>query len=298
MKLLVVIVTYNAMKWIDKCLRSLEKSTFPNDVYIIDNGSSDGTYAYIVERYPQVRIELSQENLGFGRANNIGLNYAIQNGYDYVYLLNQDAWVNPDAFKILIDAHLNNPIFGILSPMQLQANLMHFDSNFRQNIGKKMGGTDLLERLFFKTSEQVFEVEFVMAAHWLISRECLRRVGGFSPSFPHYGEDDNYISRAKFHGFKVGIVPDALAVHDRESRVISSEKQFYIKWYIGTIIKYSSIYNKYGNYILKYCMKSLTEIIHFKFYPVKYSVKLLKSYFFMRKNKKASFTEGAFLIKK
>lgn len=297
MSLLVVIVTYNAMKWIDNCLHSLEESTFPNDVFVVDNGSSDGTYEYIVTQYPRVRIELSKENLGFGRANNIGLNYAYQNDYDYVYLLNQDAWVYPDTFKVLVDTHLNNRIFGILSPMQLQANCMHFDSSFRNNIGKKMGGKDLIEKLFFKTEEQVFEVEFVMAAHWLISKECLKKVGGFSPSFPHYGEDDNYISRAIYHGFKVGIVPDALAIHDRESRVVSSEKQFYIKWFIGTIVKYSNINKRYGHYVLKYSIKSLKEILHFNFYPVKYSVKLLIKYSSIRKNKKLSLVDGAFLKK-
>ena len=46
--------------------------------------------------------------------------------------------------------------------------------------------------------KDVYEVKFVQAAHWLISRECLERVGGFSPSFPHYGEDNNFCNRAQY----------------------------------------------------------------------------------------------------
>ena len=74
-----------------------------------------------------------------------------------------------------------------------------------------------------------------MAAHWLISIDCLKKVGGFSPTFPHYGEDDNYIQRTKYFNYKIGIVPNANAIHDRADRVIAKEQQMffdYKKWLI------------------------------------------------------------------
>src|SRR5690606_31512456 len=59
---------------------------------------------------------------------------------------------------------------------------------------------------------------FVNAAGWLLSRNILENIGGFDPIFFHYGEDDNYCQRAQYHGFKIGIVPNAFLLHDREDR--------------------------------------------------------------------------------
>jgi GT2 family glycosyltransferase len=75
-----------------------------------------------------------------------------------------------------------------------------------------------MEDLYFGTLQDVYEVKDVMAAHWLISMDCLRRTGGFSPTFRHYGEDNNYVDRVEYHGFKTGFVPATKAVHDRENR--------------------------------------------------------------------------------
>lgn len=66
-------------------------------------------------------------------------------------------------------------------------------------------------------TKSIYETGFVMAAHWLITSKCLKSVGGFSPSFEHGGEDNNYAERVRFQGYKVGIVPSSLAIHDSET---------------------------------------------------------------------------------
>ena len=91
MKILTIIVTYNGMKWLDRCLGSLRESSLKTDVVAVDNGSTDGTPEYIAANFPEVQLHCTGENLGFGRANNVGLQKAVAEGYDYVYLLNQDA---------------------------------------------------------------------------------------------------------------------------------------------------------------------------------------------------------------
>ena len=103
-KILVIIVTYNGMKWIDRCLGSVYASGMPADVIVIDNGSSDGTPEYVGKQFPEAVLISTGENHGFGKANNIGFSYALEKGYDYVYLLNQDAWIFPDTFSRLVDA--------------------------------------------------------------------------------------------------------------------------------------------------------------------------------------------------
>ena len=217
-KILVIIVTYNGMEWMERCLDSVTQSTLPADIFIVDNGSADGTQDYIRSRGKEIIFRQSEENLGFGRANNLGLQYAVDNGYDYVYLLNQDAWVEPTAFETLINVHRSHPEYGILSPIQIQANGKHMDRNFLNGVASRCIEGNFMEDLYFGTVRDVYEVKDVMAAHWLISIDCLRKTGGFSPTFRHYGEDNNYVDRVEYHGFKTGFVPAAKAVHDRENR--------------------------------------------------------------------------------
>lgn len=242
MKLLVVIVTYNAMQWAERCFDSLRKSTIVPDVFVVDNGSTDGTQTYIQQNYPEVMFQQSKENLGFGKANNLGLQYALDNEYDYVYLLNQDAWVMPETFEKLIEISERNPCYGVLSPMQIQANGEHLDCNFVKNvIGYSQRSEPLIiDDLFFGRKNEVYEVTYVMAAHWMISRKCLETVGGFSPTFPHYGEDDNYMGRVIYHNMKVVIVPHLSVVHDREGRKESKEKYIYMG-YIRSLIYLSRL---------------------------------------------------------
>ena len=96
-KILAIVVTYNGMEWIDRCLDSLLCSTLRPDVFVVDNGSTDGTQEYVHSHFPEVFFRQNETNLGFGRANNIGLRFAIEGGYSHVYLMNQDAWVEPDT---------------------------------------------------------------------------------------------------------------------------------------------------------------------------------------------------------
>ena len=229
--ILVIIVTYNGMKWIDKCFHSVISSSIKSDIFVIDNASSDGTPDYIAKNFPTVLLTRSPKNLGFGAANNIGLQYAIDNGYDYVYLLNQDAWIKENTFEKLISTQKKHPEYGILSPIQLEANEQHFDYNFGAIISQWSKETRACEDLFFKRENEVIPFPRIMAAHWLISRECLINVGGFSPAFFHYGEDDNYADRAWRKGYKVGIVTSAIGIHDREKRRDSDEKKSLLEFY-------------------------------------------------------------------
>lgn len=216
LKILVIIVTYNAMRWIDKCLTSLLKSSIPVDCIIIDNKSSDYTVETIKRNYSFCKIIESKDNLGFGKANNIGLQYAVDNDYDFVYLLNQDAWIFPDTISVLIRTYQSHREYGILSPLQMNATCSKLDKNFQ--ICCPM---DLISDSICGCLKDVYPTTFVMAAHWLIPRQSLLSIGGFSPSFPHYGEDNNYVHRIIYKQYKIGIVPKAKAVHDREFRIDS-----------------------------------------------------------------------------
>ena len=294
-KILTIIVTYNAIKWAEKCFTSLYKSTIPLDIFVIDNGSTDGTQEYITTNNPNIIFHQSPTNLGFGKANNIGIKYAIDNNYDYVYLLNQDAWILHDTIEKLIKIHEKYPQYGILSPIQVQANMKDLDSNFSSYMCNYEKDTSFFNDLYFNQRKDIYTVPDIMAAHWLISRECLLNVGGFSPTFPHYGEDNNYANRTLFHGFDIGIVPSAIAIHDRSNRKRTLEKEAYMT-YIYALIIISNIYKPIPNQILHIIKYFLRFILKNKtIQPLKYCYKIINNRNKIKENTRISKTKGAFL---
>lgn len=279
MKVLVVVVTYNAMKWARKCFDSVVHSTIKLDLFIVDNGSTDETRSWIKQNVEYVQFIESDDNLGFGRANNLGLKYALERDYDYVYLLNQDAWVYPDTIKRLVDVHASYPMYGILSPLQIQANEKNLDSNFLANT-IVLGCNNILlnDLLFLGELKEVYSTRNIMAAHWLLSRKCIQTVGGFSPAFPHYGEDNNYEQRVLYHGFLSGIVPCTKAVHDREMRITSNEKYMYL-CYTTVLEKMSNPETKTIRPLVWYVLSSpYMSLKNGSFDPMYYAWKLLTSY--------------------
>ncbi|MBR6041237.1 MAG: glycosyltransferase family 2 protein [Paludibacteraceae bacterium] len=291
-KILVIIVTYNGMQWIERCINSVLESSVPADIYVVDNGSTDGTQNFIRDHYDNVIFHQSNLNLGFGRANNIGFKYAIENNYDYLYLLNQDAWIEKFTFEILIASHRENPQYGVISPLQCNASETRFDNNFYCNCLSNAIVYNHLKKTCQPTD--LYECDFVMAAHWLISRNCVLHVGGFSPSFPHYGEDNNFIHRCLFHGFKVGISFNTFGIHDREYRVEAKSKVLYMQ-YIDSIINISNPIEKRFS-ISKYCESVLKYVVKYKsFIPFLYLFKFLKRKRDFLDNKEKSIEGCAFL---
>lgn len=224
-KLLVIIVTYNGSKWIRKCLKNLYSSTCSFDCMIVDNASTDETTNIIENEFSQVILIRQQQNLGFGKANNIGLSYALKNDYDFVFLLNQDAYLQPNTIEILINMQIKYPQYGILSPMQMSGEEKKLDYSFRSLLQYQT--PDFLDDLFIHNLQEVYTSGLIPAAMWLISKECLQKVGGFDPLFAHYGEDNNYIHRIWYYNFKSGIVPTAIGFHDREQN--TTNKKLYLR---------------------------------------------------------------------
>ena len=129
-KIYVIIVTYNAMKWAEKCFSSLRKSSVPVHTIVVDNGSNDGTQEFIKTQFPEVEFIQSAENLGFGKANNLGIEKAYKNGADFFYLMNQDAWIFENSIQNLLDVYENHQKkeeIGILSPMHLDGSEQFLD---------------------------------------------------------------------------------------------------------------------------------------------------------------------------
>lgn len=272
MKIIAIIVTYNGMEWYKRCFDSLIKSTIPIQAIIIDNNSSDDTVRFIKENYPQFKLIENDLNLGFGKANNIGLKYAMQEDADFVFLLNQDAWIKTNTLEELVNKMKESPSFGIVSPVHLSESEINLDANFSTYI-QSDSCPDLLSDFVIKgnAEDRIYPVKFVNAALWLISKQCIHHVGGFDPIFPHYGEDNNYIGRVQYHGYEIGIYPKAFGIHAREIKKKTEQtfRQRERRELIRYIIILTDLYSSYKTLLLRsffyISLEMYSNLLHLSF---------------------------------
>ncbi|MEJ7645279.1 MAG: glycosyltransferase family 2 protein [Chryseolinea sp.] len=221
-KVYCIVVTYNGMKWIDRCLGSLRRSNIRLETVVIDNGSIDGTIQRLEQFYGEIKVVKNASNLGFGAANNIGIRIALADDAEFVFLLNQDAWIEPDTLTKLVSAARESPEFGIVSPIHLRGDARNLDRQFSMYISPPY--SDFFNDLYCSSLAKIYPCGFINAAAWLLSRRCIEIVGLFEPLFFIYGEDSNYVQRLKFHKLLMGLVPAAKIVHDRAERKGSKNK--------------------------------------------------------------------------
>ena len=219
-KIYAIVVTYNGKKWYDRCLGSLRDSETPVKTIVIDNASSDGTVEYIKAHFPNVHLIESKENLGFAKANNIGIQYAIDNNADYVFLLNQDAWIEKDTLTELLRTFEDNENVGIASPIHLNGGHTGLDKKFAHYMGEEFASDAFLQK-----TKHYYRRPFINAAAWLIGRSCIETVGGFDTLlFFHYGEDDNYCQRVLYHGLNIIANTRCTICHDRKDNADYQDK--------------------------------------------------------------------------
>lgn len=205
-----VIVSWNGTAWIRQAIESLQRSTVPVRIVVVDNASTDGTVEIIRECYKEVEVFCMAKNLGFAKANNHGISHALSQGADYILLLNQDAKADPRMIDSLINLLDKHPDLGIVSPLHLDYQGSGIDQLFFQHISSDMS---LISDAFFKQLHDFYEVQYVNAAVWLVSQRVFKEVGGFDPLFFMYGEDQDYCQRVRYHGFKIALSPKAKAYH-------------------------------------------------------------------------------------
>ena len=216
-KIYIIIVTYNAMKWAERCFSSLKISSFPVSTIVVDNGSTDGTQDFIKANFPEIDFIESEKNLGFGLGNNLGIEKAYKNGADFIYLMNQDAWIFEDSMKNLVEVYENHPKkeeIGILSPMHLDGSEKLLDRHFEVYLARNTQINRLLSNSFFQELKPYYEIDFINAAHWFLPRKTIEEVGGFSPYFFHGAEDYDYVNRVQFYKKKIFVCTKSKVVHD------------------------------------------------------------------------------------
>jgi GT2 family glycosyltransferase len=215
-----VVVTYDALPWIEQCLDSLRGS----DTIVVDNGSRDGTVAFVRDRYPDVRV-IEAENRGLGAGWNIGLR---ETSSTYALLLNADAWLGDGALERLLEFADTQPRAAVIGPRlqnpdgTLQRSVRGFPTLWRLAteyffLRKLAPGSSALNSFYaggFDHAE-VRSVEVVMGACMLLRRDAVDEVGYCDEDYFLFSEETDWCFRFREAGWETVFFPGAECVHVR-----------------------------------------------------------------------------------
>lgn len=221
----IIIVTWNAKKYVWKCLKSLEQQgkDFSTEIILVDNASSDGAPELVREWFSHVRLIQNRRNFGFAKANNIGIK--LSRG-EYICLVNSDVNVPAGCLAKMLTYMERNPTIGILGPRMLgpdgkiQRSYMRFptiwncfcraltlDSIFK---GSRLFGGFLMTDF---SSDRIADVEVLNGWFWVVRRKALDEVGLLDETFFMYGEDIDWCKRFHEGGWRTVYYPEAEAIH-------------------------------------------------------------------------------------
>jgi GT2 family glycosyltransferase len=213
-----VVVTYDALPWIEQCLTSVRGV----ETVVVDNGSSDGTVAFVRKRFPDVRV-IEAENRGLGAGWNIGIR---ESSGAYVLLLNADAWLAEHALERLVEFAETRPRAAVVGPRllnpdgTLQRSVRGFPTVWRLAteylfLRKLAPGSSALNAFYAGgfDHDEVRDVEVVMGACMLLRREAIEQVGDCDEDFFLFSEETDWLYRFHQAGWAVWFTPDAEAVH-------------------------------------------------------------------------------------
>ena len=212
LKVAVLVINYNGKHYLRECLNSLKNQTYSDYyVYVVDNGSVDGSVEYVKGHFPWVRVIAFRENLGFAKAYNETIKTV---DADLVALLNNDTRVDKRWLQELVSAILEDELIATVGSKIL----LYDNPQLLNHAGAKItsigGGFDI--GLYDEDCERFNVKKYVGAAcgaAMLVRKDLFLKIRGFDEDFFAYFEDTDFCWRAWLHGFKVIYVPTAIVYH-------------------------------------------------------------------------------------
>ncbi len=222
----IVIVNYNVKDFLFQCLRSIEKSITKRnyEIIVVDNNSTDNSIDFLELKFQNVTFIRLENNIGFGKANNIGFEKAIGK---YLLVLNPDTILSEDTLEKMFVFMEQNPDIGISG-----CKVLNQDGTFQLACRRgfpspwasftKLFG---LQKFFpnssyfaqynqtFKSIDESYEIDAVIGAFMFCQTDLIKRNGGFDPEYFMYGEDIDLCFKIKEAGFKVYYFHETTIIH-------------------------------------------------------------------------------------
>lgn len=228
MDISIIIVNYNVREFLRGALesvrRSLAASGLTGEVMVVDNASRDGSQEMVRRDFPEVKLYALESNVGFGRANNVGLRDAKG---DYLLILNPDTILGEDTLRVTIDFMRSHPNCGVSG-----CKLLNADGSFQvscrrgfptpwASFTKLFGLSSIFPNspLFAQYNlthlpvDETYEIDALAGAFMMLSREAFEKTGGFDEDYFMYGEDIDLSYRIKKAGMSVYYVHSTSTVH-------------------------------------------------------------------------------------
>lgn len=233
-KVSIIILTTNALSMTKEQLKDIEKLDVKDvdcECLVVDNGSHDGSQEELPKlKLPNMKYKFieSGANLGFAGGNNVGIKDAINRGYDYVILMNNDLILPRDIVTKLVDFMEKNPDVGVASPKMYFAKGYEFHKDRykesekgnviwyaggiidRENVYSLHRGVDEVDKGQF---DEIEDTDFANGATVIIRREVIKKVGYLDSSFFLYWEDADFSEKVKRFGFRVVYYPKTCMWH-------------------------------------------------------------------------------------
>lgn len=225
-KLAVIIVNYNVKHFIEQCLLSVRKAMegIDGEVWVVDNNSVDGSQAMLREKFPDIHLIESKDNLGFSRGNNLAIRKA---NAEYVLLLNPDTVVEESTFRKCVEFMDAHPDAGALGVKMLdgEGNFLPESKRALPTLWVAFFKIFGLSRLFPKSKrfgkyhltyldkDQNHEVDVLSGAYMWMRSEVLDKIGLLDETFFMYGEDIDLSYRVQLGGYKNYYFADTKIIH-------------------------------------------------------------------------------------
>lgn len=218
-----IILNWNQPEMTLECLDSLNESLYPNNtIVVVDNGSIDGSPDIIRSHHPDAHLLIMPENLGFCEGNNVGMRYALEQGADYIFLLNNDTVVAPDMLTRLVEACQADEKAGMAGPT-----MYYYDEP--DKIAAAGGVVERSSARYWNRNDGVLDpinngrseaspappedVDFIVSCAVLARRETVERIGLLDNRYFINGDDIDWGLRATASGYKVLYIPEARMWH-------------------------------------------------------------------------------------
>jgi len=220
MDITIIIVNWNTKDLLQNCLNSIYKTVqdIAFEIIVVDNASHDGSMEKLERNFPSLHFIENPVNYGFAKGMNVGSQYALSQGAEYVFLLNNDAVIDIDCIKVLFSM-LKDDSAGIAGPRIFYYKQPQKVWQGGGYFSRLKTGVVVPEKnkLIDKCNEELRQVTFLTGCAMLIKREVFEKVGLLDEDYFLYEEDVDFCLWAARAGFKLLYVPSAKMWHKIET---------------------------------------------------------------------------------